>query len=337
MNYLKSFNNSTEYESDQPNFLHPHVSFIKDDKRVIYEKTAHDYSQDYLTFEALENSTFKFSGNTVEYSLDEGETWTTLASNTDTPTVSAGNKIMFRSNIYGDSTNGIGKFSSIGRFKAMGNVASMTDYVNFSGVTSVRSLTKMFFGCSGLTDASKLVLPATSLSANCYTLMFFNCANLEKAPATLPATTLKQSCYDSMFAKCASLTTAPTLPSTELTYACYHNMFSGCTSLTVAPELPATSLHQNCYDRMFAGCTALTTAPELPATTVYRESYKEMFSGCTSLNYIKMLATDISADRCIYSWVDGVAQSGTFVKNASMSSLPSGNSGIPSGWTVINA
>jgi hypothetical protein len=49
-----------------------------------------------------------------------------------------------------------------------------------------------------------------------------------------------------------------------------------------------------------------------------------------------MLATDISATQCLSSWVYGVASSGTFVKNSAMTSLSSGASGIPKGWTVEN-
>jgi hypothetical protein len=47
-----------------------------------------------------------------------------------------------------------------------------------------------------------------------------------------------------------------------------------------------------------------------------------------------MLATDISEWNCLNNWVDGVASSGTFVKHPDMTSLPTGTSGIPNGWTV---
>ena len=58
-----------------------------------------------------------------------------------------------------------------------------------------------------------------------------------------------------------------------------------------------------------------------------------MFRGCSSLNYIKMLATDVSANNCLQAWVHGVGSSGTFVKDAS-ATLPTGENGIPDGWTV---
>jgi hypothetical protein len=50
-----------------------------------------------------------------------------------------------------------------------------------------------------------------------------------------------------------------------------------------------------------------------------------------------MLATDISASRCLTNWVSSVSSTGTFVKSPEMTSLPTGESGIPSGWTVVDA
>jgi hypothetical protein len=47
-----------------------------------------------------------------------------------------------------------------------------------------------------------------------------------------------------------------------------------------------------------------------------------------------MLATDISAYGCLSSWVSNVSSSGTFIKHPSMTTLPSGTSGIPEGWTI---
>ena len=192
----------------------------------------------------------------------------------------------------------------------------------------------MFNGCTKLTTAP--ALPATTLATSCYQSMFQNCTSLTKAPA-LPATILTQGCYSSMFNGCTSLTTAPELPATTLAMNCYSSMFDGCTRLTTAPKLPATILDPDCYSGMFNGCTRLTTAPELPATTLPENCYASMFNGCTSLNYIKCLATDVSAKNCTYNWVNGVASRGTFVKAPSMTSWPTGKSGIPTGWTAQDA
>ena len=193
---------------------------------------------------------------------------------------------------------------------------------------------QMFSDCTSLTTAPKL--PATSLAQGCYQNMFYNCTSLTTAPA-LPAITLAGSCYASMFNGCTSLTTVTELPATTLATWCYDSMFLGCTSLTSAPELPAITLENYCYQNMFDGCTSLTTAPELPATTLKSQCYRYRFRNCTSLNYIKCLATDISASRCTTGWVRGVASKGTFVKASSMTSWTPGDNGIPTGWTVQNA
>ena len=191
----------------------------------------------------------------------------------------------------------------------------------------------MFKNCTSLTTAP--TLPATTLANSCYRDMFYGCTSLATAPE-LPATTLQYQCYNSMFYGCTKLTQAPVLPATTLANRCYYYMFEGCSSLSTAPALPATNLTQDCYNSMFSNCTSLTTAPELPAEILDSGCYSYMFYGCTKLKYIKCLATDISATNCTYNWVNGVASTGTFVKAAVIESWTTGDSGIPTGWTVLN-
>ena len=408
------------------------------------------YSTQYLTFVALEDGTFKFSGtayeNTVQYSLDSGETWTRLSNNDNSPTVTTGNEIWWKGTMTPTYYDGIGTFTSTGSFNIEGNIMSLIYEDNFIDKTSLsgkshvfkglfedcikiinaenlvlpaRTLSQgcyqyMFHGCYGLTTIP--ILPATIMEEECYYCMFWECISLTTIPSNylpavtlapycyfrmfggctslttapqLPATTLAESCYERMFYGCTSLTTAPTLPATALTDYCYSDMFYGCTSLTTAPTLPATSLASRCYSGMFRGCTSLTTAPSLPATTLANRCYYTMFycctslttaptlpattlasgcyvamfygctslttaptlpattladscyycmfQNCTSLNSITCLATDISASYATNSWLNGVASSGTFVKNASMTSWPRTASGIPSNWTIQDA
>ena len=49
-----------------------------------------------------------------------------------------------------------------------------------------------------------------------------------------------------------------------------------------------------------------------------------------------MLATDISAKDCLTDWLKGVSRTGTFTIANAMTSLPTGSSGIPEGWTIKN-
>ena len=233
-------------------------------------------------------------------------------------------------------------------------LASDCYYEMFMGCTGLTSLpegllpaetladycySNMFQDCSKLKNAPKL--PATKLNASCYSDMFTNCASLTDLPVELlsSATDLAESCYNSMFYGCTSLETAPELPATKLAGRCYTCMFQGCTSLKTAPELPATTLADadhdyGCYEKMFSGCTSLTKAPVLPAETLTEFCYNSMFEGCSNLTQITMLATDTSASGCLNYWVYNVAVAGNFYKAPSMTTLPSGASGIPSSWHV---
>ena len=175
----------------------------------------------------------------------------------------------------------------------------------------------------------------TSTEEYCYYYMFKGCTSLTQAPE-LPATTLTSCCYNIMFSGCTSLVQAPELPATTLVESCYRYMFNGCTSLTQAPELPAITLANYCYSNMFKGCTSLTRAPELPATTLKIVCYSNMFNGCVKLNYVKCLATDISAANCTASWLEGVATTGDFYAPVTTRWTTNSYSGIPTGWTRHN-
>ena len=106
-----------------------------------------------------------------------------------------------------------------------------------------------------------------------------------------------------------SLTSAPELKAETLVDFCYCRMFSDCTSLTSAPELNATNLAPSCYSSMFSGCTSLKTAPALNATNLANYCYQGMFKGCSLLSSVTMLATDVSENNCLYSWLDNAGTS----------------------------
>jgi hypothetical protein len=243
------------------------------------------------------------------------------------------------------------------------NCTSLTTAPELPATTAApHCYSNMFWGCTSLTTAPEL--PATTLTANCYAYMFYGCTNLTTAPE-LPATTLATYCYAYMFCNCTSLTTAPELPATTLATHCYENMFRECTGLTTAPEelpattladncygfmfynctslttvpekLPATTLANNCYRGMFRACTNITTAPELPATTLVSYCYYYMFYDCKKLNYIKAMFLTTPSTTLTGNWVNGVASTGTFVKNASASWANNGANSIPTSWTIQTA
>ena len=238
MKYLKLFDTHTQYSSyigGNPSL--PNVSHCVQEDDMHYKP--YDYSRDYLTFETLESGTFKFKGgtsaNTLQYSLDNGNTWTTLAHNTDSPTIAAGSNVLWKGSDLTINNNGIGIFSSTGTFNAKGNVMSLLFSSNFRGQTSLSGKDKaykyLFSGCTKMVSAENLILPATTLASSCYDRMFLGCSGLTTAPE-LPATTLAVSCYENMFNHCSGLTAAPVLPATTLANYCYRYMFANCANLS---------------------------------------------------------------------------------------------------------
>ena len=284
-----------------------------DSSTYMCDECPHDYSTDYLTFVAQESGSFSFSstsGNSIQYSLDSGLTWSTASSAVTTPTISANQKVLWKGAMTPSTSYpnlGIGIFSSTGAFTVEGNAHSLLWGDNFSGQTDLSgknyAFAKLFNGCTTLTSAENMVLPATTLANYCYAYMFYGCTSLTTAPQ-LPATTLADDCYLAMFAECTSLTTAPQLPATTLEYQCYYGMFRDCSGLTTAPQLPATTLANWCYSSMFQGCTSLTTAPSLPATSLTQSCYNNMFCNCTSLTTAPVLSATTLAERCYAAMFD---------------------------------
>lgn len=254
------------------------------------------YSTQYLTFVAVSAGTFSFEGtssstinnSSIQYTIDNGSTWYTLNRGVQSPTVSAGQKIMWKGNLK-STGSGVGKFYSTKKFNVEGNAMSLLFGDNFANQTSLSGYTaafaNLFVGNENVVNAANLILPAT---------------------------TLTEACYQGMFYSCSGLTTPPSI-------------------------LPSMDLSLRCYYQMFEHCPLLTSSPELPATTLVQQSYCMMFKDCPSLNYVKCLATDITASNSTSNWLDGVASSGTFVKNSSMNSWTTGINGIPSNWSVQNA
>ena len=283
-----------------------------------------------LTFEAIGNGTITVNlddGATLEaiqYKLNDAE-WTNVTWNTPI-SLDAHDVIKFRGDNgtcnEGDDTWAGFHFECSNRCYVYGNMMSLIDKDDFVTNTTLTE-PYTFFHLFQTSDYE----PNTTI------------LNHPTKDIVLPATTLTANCYDGLFDGCQGMTRAPELPATTLVDWCYCMMFAG-TGITTAPTLPATTLAEACYSDMFMNCTNLTASPDLPAATLAVGCYSSMFAGCTSLNYVKCLATDISANYCTSNWLGDVALTGTFFKAADMNDWPVGPDaydnvdGIPAGWTV---
>ena len=108
-------------------------------------------------------------------------------------------------------------------------------YATLTELTKSYTFTGLFSGNSNYSSMENhpykdIMLPATTLTANCYKEMFFNCERLTRAP-DLPATTainpnnnkVSDRCYFQMFYQCHSLNSVKCLLSSIPTdkYASY--------------------------------------------------------------------------------------------------------------------
>lgn len=261
-----SYDNGLSWEDVTP--IETRQGAYIDSYQTLAECEGIPYSEQYLTFESLDDNNAIYlravsnTNVTVSASTDNGATWTAYTSTnggsgTTIATLNTGDKVLIKGTNQAYTNN---RFNSSGQFEMYGNIMSLLYGDNFSGQTALTDnylFFSLFNACTGLTSAENLIMPATTLTYDCYGYMFFN-----------------------------------------------------CTSLTKAPELPAATLIDGCYQYMFASCS--------------------------NLNYVKCLATNISATQSTVYWLSGVAATGTFVKDASMSTWTTGDRGIPSGWTVQN-
>jgi len=325
------------------------------------------YGIQYLTFEALEAGTFSFSLNSIDYSLDDGSTWNTLAAGDSTPTVAAGDKVLWRaSGLTPTGTNygGIGTFSATGKFNVYGNILSLVGGANFTSVTSIAKyqFCSLFRRNAKLWSSKNLVLPSFNndesyiyfmsycsilqdtprishieLKPSCFSRMFEQ-TSITETPVFSSAENAQSRCYQYMFYGCTRISKVHPLLHTTLALNCYIGMFINCRSI-VDVTINATTLAQGCCNTMFQNCTSMVKSPTLWSSTLVTGCYENMFLGCTNLNEVHALFTTTPSDSYTKNWLNNVASTGTFYKSPSAtwdSGLTRGASTVPEGWTITN-
>jgi hypothetical protein len=221
---------------------------------------------------------------TLEYSLDNGITWTEWVESDNVRTLVLDEwQTMHVRNTSETSTG----FST-----------GASDYYNFAFTADIYA--------GGNTNSLLCKFPENAiLSTNCLRYLFYNCANL---------------------------ISAPNLPSTITARYCYAGMFRDCTNLIQAGIIAATTVTEACFFKMFKGCSKLKKAPYLLFTSSYSACCQRMFEGCSMLNEIHISTTSIATGVDFYNWLSNVSPSGDFYCPAELT-IPTGASGIPSGWT----
>ena len=317
LEYITQYSSLAEYEAVKDTLEAPHVALTLDDGKVHFIPTPpHDYSKDYFTVVAKEDGTITFTYPSIDDEEVTGYPFTSISYSVNGSDWVTSKYNPQEGNVIEVSVSSDDKL----RWKGENHTLCVLDYgeplyaSNFTSdclVDVEGNIMSLLFGDEFIGE--------TSLEERDGAF-----AGLFDVVGKIKSETLQIVSAENLI-----------LPATTLAYECYAAMFAGCTSLSAAPQLLATTLANGCYDSMFYGCTSLTTAPQLPATTLASDCYGYMFNGCTSLKHIECLATDIGEKGCTLEWVDGVAENGTFVRNADMNNWEFNSvNGIPSGWEI---
>ena len=201
----------------------------------IIDEDTHDYSQDYLTFEALEDGVFNFistgiNGNNMQYSIDNGITWKNAISGTNSEFIYTGTKILFSNNKsitngeYAHNTS-IGHFETTFTFNISGNILSLIrgkDFLkkyNYDSDADISCFTELFSN-SKVIHIKNLILGYSRTSPElqndqlesnipwkAFSKMFYNCQQLIDIPKFPYCCYGKRAC-EYMFYKCVSLSNA---------------------------------------------------------------------------------------------------------------------------------
>ena len=276
-------------------------------------------------------TTIKFNYGGIEYSLDDGETWTPYSAqftlNADDIACIKGSQTNYKNDggdQYGTPSNKP-IFEANKKCYISGNIMSL--------LADQETLSESAF--QGAFSKG---------SSNAVTYIDIH----PDDPLILPVTTLAPKCYMQMFRNCTSLTRAPIFRVEGTAYRCCYNMFRDCKNLVDVSgiELPAMTLSQDCYRELFRKCEKITTSPDLPALNLEQGCYQQMFSDCYQLGYIKCLTTtNVNVKngndyQYTNNWVSNAGSSvssKSFFKNPDNNSwMQNNNSGIPSGWTVVD-
>ena len=175
-------------------------------------------------------------------------------------------------------------------FECHGNIMSLAGHVDKRKITDEYMFVHLF-DQTAITLSP--ILPATVLSKECYSFMFYGCTHLTSMPV-LPASQLVTKCYNSMFTNCTNLiiTDNDNLPANDIPIEAYYNMFNGCSSTTKTPTFGTgnnhiLSVHGKTCNLMFKDCTALTEIKSVTIRIVntpnQERDFANMFENCTSL------------------------------------------------------
>ena len=253
-----------------------------------------------------------------------------------------------------------------------GNTNSLFDYTNMSGVdvsSTVGGLSRLFKNSVNLINANDIVIPQTTYPDFFLDEMFAHCESLVTTPNLNNVVNIGYASCSQTFGYCYSLVTPPDF--NGVTYTGIRSGFSwcfhDCNSLTRTPSFNSlTSIGPYGFNQTFTNCSNLTdimfdisSITNLPesafnrsfmntkietglhlgnVTELGKASLYQLYKDCSFLSVVycpNVSSWDTSKTN---NWLSGAGTSVSGTKTAykySNISIPTSDSGIPSGWTIV--
>lgn len=250
------------------------------------------------------NIDYPETASTLQYSSNEGATWSAVPFNEDWESEEA-EWVTFNTPIWlrGLNSDGFRRYDAelddtIGSMimilpqetgsrtsvKISGRITSLIDNKGYLRDLSEfnNGFSSVFAGCN-IDEIDPSVLDVDEVGEECFGILF-----QETKIMSLPNFHFKHTNKGShwyMFSTCEYLESVPSdfFEGTPLSDSCFSGMFLNCESLSAAPELPWDYTDVACFASMFLGCSSLTEIPVLHATVIEERAYEAMFKNGTGL------------------------------------------------------
>lgn len=189
-------------------------------RRYMGKKGAIDYSKQYMTFEVVEGGNITFTASnanlvkTIQYSLDNGTTWTRITSSTTTQelggNLSVGDKVLVKGTnyAYGDWRDYRNSFNGTAKVNVYGNVLSLIygdDFIDRHTISGDRTFLALFTGWVNLLSAEHLIMQFDVTKSNSCRWMFSGCTLLTHSPELLITSIASNYAFGEMFNGCTNL------------------------------------------------------------------------------------------------------------------------------------
>lgn len=297
---------------------------------VVAESTSAGVLGEYFSLNNLGEETAEFSiitagtvNKDINYSLDDGETWTAYDLSTlPVVSVGAGKSVKLR----GRNNGGIGTspFSSYNiqlhmnkSYSVTGNPSSLVDPdpAVFATYTNFPAMGRLFQNETNLVDASGMTTVQYTAIGGWGVYYAFAGTGLVKPPKFESVTRVGRAGFENAFRNCTRLAEACSLAQLE-SVSGEHGLLS-----------------------MYFGCTNLLTCSDLRKLTSISQSggeLQELYYNCEKISevYAPNVSTWVTSATVYTNWLYGVAATGIVHKPSGLTIPTDTTSGVPTGWTT---